>query len=125
MIRRPPRSTLFPYTTLFRSGLMNQVVNEITHGPGATPTHDIGANLIGDAEAEDRGMAGAAVHGPAHRLAGFGPAGGRVEHTEMLVPGDVNEHLETVLGGEVEEPFGGNLIDADEVGLQLSELREV
>jgi len=22
MIRRPPRSTLFPYTTLFRSGLM-------------------------------------------------------------------------------------------------------
>src|SRR2546430_13419398 len=23
MIRRPPRSTLFPYTTLFRSGFMN------------------------------------------------------------------------------------------------------
>src|SRR3712207_8503173 len=23
MIRRPPRSTLFPYTTLFRSGCMN------------------------------------------------------------------------------------------------------
>src|SRR3989441_12443088 len=26
MIRRPPRSTLFPYTTLFRSGLEDQVV---------------------------------------------------------------------------------------------------
>src|SRR2546426_6261043 len=25
MIRRPPRSTLFPYTTLFRSGLVNKV----------------------------------------------------------------------------------------------------
>src|SRR5215467_15835283 len=25
MIRRPPRSTLFPYTTLFRSGLTRQV----------------------------------------------------------------------------------------------------
>src|SRR5690349_23752009 len=24
MIRRPPRSTLFPYTTLFRSGRMNE-----------------------------------------------------------------------------------------------------
>src|SRR2546430_11155039 len=24
MIRRPPRSTLFPYTTLFRSGLLNE-----------------------------------------------------------------------------------------------------
>src|SRR2546422_1942553 len=26
MIRRPPRSTLFPYTTLFRSGQLGQVV---------------------------------------------------------------------------------------------------
>src|SRR2546430_8936353 len=25
MIRRPPRSTLFPYTTLFRSGVQRQV----------------------------------------------------------------------------------------------------
>src|SRR5437868_11310448 len=25
MVRRPPRSTLFPYTTLFRSGLMAEV----------------------------------------------------------------------------------------------------
>src|SRR3712207_8051931 len=25
MIRRPPRSTLFPYTTLFRSGLANLI----------------------------------------------------------------------------------------------------
>src|SRR3712207_8804894 len=30
MIRRPPRSTLFPYTTLFRSGLLN-IIN-FTHG---------------------------------------------------------------------------------------------
>src|SRR3712207_7662420 len=28
MIRRPPRSTLFPYTTLFRSG----IVGQLTHG---------------------------------------------------------------------------------------------
>src|SRR3712207_7533200 len=26
MIRRPPRSTLFPYTTLFRSGLLDAVL---------------------------------------------------------------------------------------------------
>src|SRR2546422_3695171 len=32
MIRRPPRSTLFPYTTLFRS------LRSLTHGPdGAQP----------------------------------------------------------------------------------------
>src|SRR3712207_8667783 len=34
MIRRPPRSTLFPYTTLFRSG-NNQVV--VSAGAGAAP----------------------------------------------------------------------------------------
>src|SRR5258707_7073397 len=28
MIRRPPRSTLFPYTTLFRSGHMNVLLAE-------------------------------------------------------------------------------------------------
>src|SRR5256886_5272390 len=29
MIRRPPRSTLFPYTTLFRSPLLNREIFEI------------------------------------------------------------------------------------------------
>src|SRR3712207_7130698 len=33
MIRRPPRSTLFPYTTLFRSGLRSLVSTE-TVAPG-------------------------------------------------------------------------------------------
>src|SRR5256885_12617531 len=33
MIRRPPRSTLFPYTTLFRSTLRREVENRYsTHG---------------------------------------------------------------------------------------------
>src|SRR3712207_7725731 len=29
MIRRPPRSTLFPYTTLFRSGLLESAREEL------------------------------------------------------------------------------------------------
>src|SRR5690348_18128112 len=33
MIRRPPRSTLFPYTTLFRSGN----VSDVHHGPVRRP----------------------------------------------------------------------------------------
>src|SRR5258707_11257283 len=32
MIRRPPRSTLFPYTTLFRSGLLAEFTNGGLHG---------------------------------------------------------------------------------------------
>src|SRR5256885_10417900 len=34
MIRRPPRSTLFPYTTLFRSDIM--LVEEFIEGPQVT-----------------------------------------------------------------------------------------
>src|SRR2546429_7767843 len=32
MIRRPPRSTLFPYTTLFRSSLQTPSINIELHG---------------------------------------------------------------------------------------------
>src|SRR3712207_7312629 len=39
MIRRPPRSTLFPYTTLFRSGTANG-----NHGETPLPTHQDGCN---------------------------------------------------------------------------------
>src|SRR3712207_8836797 len=34
MIRRPPRSTLFPYTTLFRSHWETQVALHRSHGQG-------------------------------------------------------------------------------------------
>src|SRR3712207_9034268 len=45
MIRRPPRSTLFPYTTLFRSGVK---VNHLTYLGDATvgANSNIGAGTI-------------------------------------------------------------------------------
>src|SRR3712207_8210612 len=46
MIRRPPRSTLFPYTTLFRSHLEQQVV---AGDPGVVDQHDRRAELGRDA----------------------------------------------------------------------------
>src|SRR3712207_6919718 len=41
MIRRPPRSTLFPYTTLFRSGCGVQIV----HLAGELLVHDVALDL--------------------------------------------------------------------------------
>src|SRR5215204_5059329 len=53
MIRRPPRSTLFPYTTLFRSGSFSNVLDGPT-GPlsdvfyrRARPGADVGDGLVG------------------------------------------------------------------------------
>src|SRR3712207_8261257 len=48
MIRRPPRSTLFPYTTLFRSMEVGHahhaVPPEVRHGAGAAVMHAV--NLV-------------------------------------------------------------------------------
>src|SRR2546422_8407106 len=40
MIRRPPRSTLFPYTTLFRSGLRLMALDGTTLEVADTPAND-------------------------------------------------------------------------------------
>src|SRR5256885_12872197 len=40
MIRRPPRSTLFPYTTLFRSGEKVETVIDRMRAHRPAPAHD-------------------------------------------------------------------------------------
>src|SRR3712207_8688658 len=54
MMRRPPRSTLFPYTTLFRSP-------EVGRGVGARPRDPLPAVLVGREVAVDQ---------PAHEVPG-------------------------------------------------------
>src|SRR3712207_7553339 len=56
MIRRPPRSTLFPYTTLFRS--VREEPRALVVGVGQH-------GLVDDREAEAR------LHGPAARVRGL------------------------------------------------------
>src|SRR5689334_24833112 len=75
MIRRPPRSTLFPYTTLFRS-------------LGRRGEQSAGAVALGRDRRRDHDLAGAAgertgevdrVRAPGHR-----PGGRSEEHTSEL-----------------------------------------
>src|SRR2546430_10259790 len=50
MIRRPPRSTLFPYTTLFRSEFSNhRIARSLTTALSDAPptTHDSNRGVIG------------------------------------------------------------------------------
>src|SRR3712207_8228726 len=69
MIRRPPRSTLFPYTTLFRSGYQCRVIYEMLQGlaetarprlaviaePGGAGRFEVFRRIVGNnAVAEDR-----------------------------------------------------------------------
>src|SRR2546426_8796312 len=52
MIRRPPRSTLFPYTTLFRSGVRDVDLVQVAHAArllGVVATHEVrGGPLVRD-----------------------------------------------------------------------------
>src|SRR2546430_11270359 len=60
MIRRPPRSTLFPYTTLFRSRLLLQTHGEPEGGPSSDGALDADTavhhfhQLFGNREAQSR-----------------------------------------------------------------------
>src|SRR3712207_7768130 len=47
MIRRPPRSTLFPYTTLFRSAIVLETLTGIKVIPGMKPLSE-GIKTVGD-----------------------------------------------------------------------------
>src|SRR5258708_20064749 len=88
MIRRPPRSTLFPYTTLFRS-----LRAGLEENPGAELLHDLGAEPPGAGDVP--GMAGAGVaqarRGPRalgqHMRAGPQAGKGRRQPVERHRPG--------------------------------------
>src|SRR2546430_11594113 len=55
MIRRPPRSTLFPYTTLFRSCPdLEQIFEELAEGKGPALEHARGCPLCAEILEEHR-----------------------------------------------------------------------
>src|SRR5438093_1683279 len=49
MIRRPPRSTLFPYTTLFRSGVSRRIDRE-SAGPAVARRDALGGKALARSE---------------------------------------------------------------------------
>src|SRR6267143_7205042 len=52
MIRRPPRSTLFPYTTLFRSAVEHQMLEQVGETGAAGPLV-LRADVIPDVHGDD------------------------------------------------------------------------
>src|SRR3989441_2366883 len=81
MIRRPPRSTLFPYTTLFRSRRRDE---EQLRPREPRPHHVVAAHEL-DGEPEERvGQQVNLEQLPFHRDAGAGPPERSEEHTSEL-----------------------------------------
>src|SRR2546430_9530404 len=74
MIRRPPRSTLFPYTTLFRSVEQLRQVHVLAPGVGVEPLQHLEAH-VPDVEPS--------AHGPKRRAGKHGRRRSE-EHTSEL-----------------------------------------
>src|SRR3712207_8049019 len=75
MIRRPPRSTLFPYTTLFRSVDFGAKVLILDEPTAALGVKQAGTVLRYVAQARDRGLGVVVItHNPHHAY----PVGDRV-----------------------------------------------
>src|SRR2546428_12120142 len=90
MIRRPPRSTLFPYTTLFRSAMAVVGAGDLDHAIEPRSSDEIGdlarafaqmtvklrqsrAQLVQSEELASIGqMAVGVAHGPRNPLSGLG-----------------------------------------------------
>src|SRR3712207_7392198 len=83
MIRRPPRSTLFPYTTLFRSVEELGATDELVELAHAEPGHEL-AHFLGDEEKVVHHVLGLALElAPEHRVLGR-DADRSEEHTSEL-----------------------------------------
>src|SRR5256886_12584810 len=81
MIRRPPRSTLFPYTTLFRS-LLHPESLAGRHGPRVGPRRRGGRGAL--ARVGSPGTAGGGVRAALCRA---GEGGGALAPAVSLLPG--------------------------------------
>src|SRR3712207_9587251 len=112
MIRRPPRSTLFPYTTLFRSAQvayarldrrLDFAIAFVALGP--QPVQDVGDHVGNVAELGDAEAAGGAGRRPDADAAGL-DRGERVERHAVLVACDRRalERLVGVAAGDPERP---------------------
>src|SRR2546422_2025825 len=99
MIRRPPRSTLFPYTTLFRSHALGIVLVE--PGEGAVVGERVEPALLRAPEREARHQARerAAPAVLAHRLDRLAHAQGEDGHRPLAPPAAVlvDRHRERII----------------------------
>src|SRR5436853_7375586 len=80
MIRRPPRSTLFPYTTLFRSVLAGRARGprpERAHDGGGPGDPEAGRPVVGEQRLSADPSGGAVAALLRHRCRQIGRASGR------------------------------------------------
>src|SRR6266576_249754 len=48
-----------------------------------------------------------------------------IQKAKVLVPGNVDEDPQAILGGEVQKPFAGHMVNPDQVGSERANLSEI
>src|SRR3712207_7499572 len=128
MIRRPPRSTLFPYTTLFRSGDVAQDGAGRGDGHGTDHLVGVGDGDGGHQEVADGAGLRVAVEGVGYHVGGGVRSGSgdpvaapAVDDHAVLFPDEVLDVLE-VDGGAVAHVAGHAERDVSGVAHQVHPL---
>src|SRR2546429_4420615 len=96
MIRRPPRSTLFPYTTLFRS--LDAVVATVTVVEDDPNDDSVGYGGLPNEEGEVE-LDASVMHGPTHR-AGAVAAVRRIKNVSRLAKTVMENTNHTMIVGD-------------------------
>src|SRR2546426_11717669 len=102
MIRRPPRSTLFPYTTLFRSVVQGERAARVRLEGDLRLAEGLGAAMTGGE---------LLVEGHAGRDVGVAMAGGTIE-----VRGDTGDNAGGALPGAARGMVGGGIVSRGDAG---------
>jgi hypothetical protein len=99
----------------------DQFFKELTDFGGAAPADDVRWDFIDDADGEDGRMARARFGGLAHGGERFFAGFVRIEETEVLVPGNIDEDAQAMIECEIEEPNGRSVIDPKGICAKLGQ----
>src|SRR5258708_37421947 len=109
MIRRPPRSTLFPYTTLFRSiEALEDETNFMAAGLGTRRVTELGQIVAVDQHVAARGLGQSAddVKKRGFSAAGRPPDGNRLSPQDLKVDAAQRGHFHLSRPVELPQNFG-------------------
>src|SRR4051794_3598399 len=121
MIRRPPRSTLFPYTTLFRSPGHEPVLHRGDLRPGLHLSM-LGADGSGKAEADPDAVAACTLFCDEWQQASHGGELTGAVTSGLVSEGDVTEIGEVLTGMSPGRPSDDAVTLFDSTGLAIQDL---
>ena len=99
---------------------IDHVLDELRDAPHAIPAHHRAGDFVGHEVAHQGGVSGVGLHVRVHLVENFPPAFSGIEEVHILSPPERHHHADAVLLGQIKEPFGRSVVNADGVKPDLA-----